>query len=139
MECEFWVSKINFGFLYPAKGVQNLFWAVGSPKFILGGWESKIYFGAVGSPKFILGRLGVQNLFWSGWESKIYFGAFGSPKFILDDSHPCTFNHTLLPLHIIEFCRGIPIWFQYARNPIFAKNRISWFKKVVMTIPSPIR
>jgi hypothetical protein len=47
MECEFWVSKINFGFLYPAKGVQNLFWAV------------------------------------------------GSPKFILDDSHPCTFNHTL--------------------------------------------
>jgi hypothetical protein len=45
------VSKINFGFLSPAKGVQNLFWALGSPKFILGAWESKIYFG----------RLGVQN------------------------------------------------------------------------------
>jgi hypothetical protein len=69
MECEFLVSKINFGFLSPAKGVQNLFWAVG--------WESKIYFGRlVGSPKFILGGwLGVQNLFWAvGWESKIYFG-----------------------------------------------------------------
>jgi hypothetical protein len=32
MECEFLVSKINFGFLSPAKGVPNLFWAVGSPK-----------------------------------------------------------------------------------------------------------
>jgi hypothetical protein len=57
-------------------GVQNLFWAVGSPKFILDSWESKIYFGqlgvqnlfwAVGSPKFILGS----------WESKIYFGQLG--------------------------------------------------------------
>jgi hypothetical protein len=37
---KFWIP-----FLYPAKGIQNLFWAVGSPKFILGGWESKIYFG----------------------------------------------------------------------------------------------
>jgi hypothetical protein len=53
MECEFLVSKINFGFLYPAKGVQNLFWAVGSPKCILDDGflsftrlkESKIYFG----------------------------------------------------------------------------------------------
>ena len=41
----FLASKINFGLQHPAKGVQNLFWAVRSPKFILGGSESKIYFG----------------------------------------------------------------------------------------------
>jgi hypothetical protein len=48
-------------------GLQNKFWTplagCWSPKFILGSWESKIYFG----------QLGVQNLFW----------AVGSPKFIL--------------------------------------------------------
>jgi hypothetical protein len=39
-------------------GFQNKFWiplaGCFRPKFILGDWESKIYFG----------RLGVQNLFW---------------------------------------------------------------------------
>jgi hypothetical protein len=68
----FWLS-INLGFLYPAKGVQNLFWAV------------------------------------------------GSPKFILDDSHPCTFNHTRL-FHAHSLARVPYDTINFKLYPAFSKE-----------------